>query len=399
MKTPLFLAALLCGCMMANFAHAAAKEPGFRFANGWTLSPNLSLGAFWESNARDTYKGKEESGGGWRVQPTLSLGHAGRKTRVNVNAFYTFERGFESKDALDSDSYGLSLGLTRELTQHLTLTTTFSYSNSENDEFYGWGWDSNNPDLGRIDKDESENFNAQASLGYQNQRWQWSVGLGWARTRHDDYDSESDTYNFSALLGRAIGPRTYWNFSFSTSWDDTEYGGSADDGYYLMTGISGQPGKRLSYSLMAGVGIYDYQGEHSSDTEFGPTYNASVAYKLNRTFALSLAMSSQYEPEYDGGADNYYLWSHHLTAALNAQWSDRWSSRLGLSWSFEDHMAASNNGGDSDYDRTYYHLAFNTSYKLGTHTSVYGTLSWNYDDVSNYNKDDFRIDVGLSYAF
>ncbi len=399
MKKPLFLAALLCGCMMASFAQAAAKAPGFKFANGWTLSPNLSLGAFWESNARDTYR-DEDAGGGWRLQPTLQLTHTGRRTRFNTSAFYTLERGFDSDDALDSDSYGISLSLTRELSAHYTLSGSISYSRSENDEFYGEGWDSKNPDLSRIDKDKTENYNAQAALGFQNQRWQWSLGLGWGRTRYlDDHDSETNTYNFSALLGRAIGPRTYWNFSLSTSWDDAEGGGSADNGYYLMTGVSGTASKKLTYSAMVGVGIYDFDGKSGGETEFGPTYNVSLAYKISRRFALSLAMSSQYEPEYSyGGADTHYLWSHHLTGAVNAKWTDKCSSRLNLSWAYEDHIAGGSSKA-SDYDRTYYQVAFNTTYRVGTHTSLYGTLSWNYDAYDNENKDDFRIDVGVSYAF
>ncbi len=398
MKKPLFLAALLCGCMMASFAHAAAKEPGFKFGEAWTLSPNLSIGAFWESNARDTY-GDEESGGGWRVQPTLTLSHAGRLSSVQINGFYTLERGFDSDDALDSDSYGVSLGLTRQLSKHYTITGSASYSRSENDEFYGAGWDPANPGLSRIDKDKTDSYNLNAGLGFQNSRWQWSISLGWHRSKYlDAWRSETDTYNLMALVGRAIGPRTYWNFSFSTSWDSTNETSGSDDGYYLMTGVSGSVTQKITYSVMAGVGIYDYKGAYGGETEFGPTYNASVAYKLNRTFALSLAMSSQYQPEYSGGADTYYIWSHHLNGAINAQWSDKWSSRMNLSWSYEDHIA-SENSGRGDYDRTYYNVAFNTSYKVGTHASIYGTLSWNYDAYDSRNKDDFRIDVGISYAF
>ncbi len=398
MKKPLFLAALLCGCMMASFAQAAAKEPGFKFANGWTLSPHLSLGAFWESNARDTY-GDEKSGGGWRVQPTLSLSQSGRLSTVSINAFYTLERGFDSDDALDSDSYGASLGLTRQISKHYTFTGTASYSRSENDEFYGAGWDLNNPGLSRIDKDRSDHYNLNAALGYQNTRWQWSLGLGWARTRYlDGYSHKSDSYNLNALVGRALGPRTYWNFSFSTTWNKSEYSSSsADNAYYFMTGLSGDISQKLKYSVMGGIGIYDYEGEHGGETEFGPTYSASLAYKLNRTFALSLALSSQYEPEYSGNVKSYYVWSHRLSGAVNAQWTDKCSSRLNLSWSYEDHIGSGS--GNSDYERVYYHMAFNTSYKVGTHASLYGTLSWRYDDYDSRSKDDLRFDVGVSYAF
>ncbi len=400
MKKPLIFAALLCGLMVTP-AFARHGAPGYNFGPNLKLAPVVSVGAFWESNARDT-RTNEKSGGGWTVRPTLSLTHRGRKTNLSASAFYTMERGFDSKDALDSDSYGLSMGVSRELSQHYTLTFSASYTRSEDDQFYSM-W---NNTLGRntdhVDKDKQENYNVSTALGFQNQKWQWSISAGWARTKYlEGYKHETDTYSFSAMAGRAITAHSYWNLSFSTSWDDSSYSGAKDEqGYYIMTGVSGAVTNKTTYNAMAGVAIYDFKGQHGSQTEVGPSYNVGAAYKFNRTFAFSLAMSSRYEPEYGGDILNYCVWSHHLTGAVNAQWTDKLSSRLNLSWVYEDHMAEKNYKG-GDFDRTYYQIAFNTHYNFTANAAVYGGVSWRTDDYSDESgsKDNLRFDLGLRYSF
>lgn len=399
MKQPLLFAAFLCGCLFALPAQAA-KEPGFKFGgsdNEWVLVPRVDTGLFWESNAHDTSH-NEKSGAGWRVQPALRLTHQGRRTKVAAGAFYTMERGFDSKDGEDRDSYGVNFSLLRELRQNLNLTVSGAYVRSEDDDFY---WADDVTRAPQIDTEKSEHYNFNAALGYQGSRWQWSVGAGWSRRRDLDDGSKhetSDTYTFSALAGRAIGPQKYWNVSLTASIDDPEYSGTSYS-YYLMTGLSGQASQRLSYSVMAGLGMYDYSG-YKSETDVAPAYNASVAYKLNRTFALSLALSSQYEPEYSGNTKAYYVWSHNLTAGVNAQWSDRLSSRLNLALLYEEHVAPEAAHG-RDFDRTYMKASFTTYWKFNAYTSLYGTLSWSDDLYSGRSgdKDNLRADIGLSFTF
>lgn len=398
MKRPIQFAAILCGCLIASVALAEGKsETGFAFGprNAWRLTPRVDVGAFWESNSRNTHK-NEKSAGGWRVQPSLSLNYkASERGGLSMNAFYTLERGFDSKDAQDSDSYGASLTFHREIAKNLTLTVTGAYSRTEDDEFYGEGWDPANPGLSRIDTDKSERYNANASLGYLGERWRWSVGVGWHRTHYLDRDTdETDSYNVSALIGRAIAAHHYWNFSFSTTFDDAS---KSSQSYYFMTGLSGSLSGRLSYSTLLGVGVYDYSGTQN-DTAVGPNYSASLAYKMNRTFALSLALSSQYKPEYNYSQDKYYVWSHNLTGALNAQWSERWSSRLNVAMVYEEHVG---NSGAKDYDRTYIQFSFNTAYKFNTYISAYAGVSWKTDMYSGDtgDTDDFRGDIGLSFVF
>ncbi len=400
MKKPLFFAALLCG-LIATPAIARLGQPGYNFGQDVRVTPTVSLGVFWDSNARDTAT-NEESGSGWTFRPTLSLVKQGRLTNLSISGFYTMERGFDSDDALDSDSYGLSLGLSRELTKHYTLTVSAAYSRSENDEFYQM-WNSTLGQLmDTVDKDKQESYSANVALGYQNAKWQWSVGTGWSRSKYlEGNKHHSDTYSLVAMAGRAISAQSYWNLSFSTSWDDSSAAGAGDDqGYYIMTGVSGAVTNRTTYNAMVGVGIYDFDGEYGSQTEVGPTYNVGMAYKANRTFAFSLAMSSRYEPEYGGNLQSYYIWSHHLTGAVNAQWTDKLSSRLNVSWVYEDHQAEDGySGGQGDYDRTYYQFAFNTRYSFTPNAAVYGGISWAIDDYGSNDEDSLRLDLGLTYTF
>lgn len=403
MKKPLALAALLCGCLMASAVQGGIfdvkKEgTGFQFAGGKAvLTPSVSIGAFWESNARDTSH-DEESGGGWRVQPTLSFGYDAKRTNLGINGFYTMERGFEDKDAQDSDSYGVNIGLRRELSQYWNLTLSTSYSRSENDEFYGDTWSPYG--LSRIDEDRRETYTANGALGYRTDKWQLSIGAGWSRSKElDGWKQTTDTYNFSVMGGRAISFKTYLNVSLSMSVDDPEYGNTSES-YYIMTGVSGDLSKRFSYSAMVGVGIYDYSGYYG-ETEFGPSYDISGAYKLSRKIALSLALSSRYEPEYNGDSKAYYVWSHNLTGAVNFQWTDSFSSRLNLAAFYEEHTAPDNWNGSQDYERTYLQIAFNTYWKVNDYASLYGGVSWKSDMYSGDrdDRDDLRGDIGLSFTF
>lgn len=398
MKKPLLFAAFLCGCLLALPAQAA-KEPGFCFggsANEWILTPRVDTGIFWESNAHDT-SDDEDSGAGWRVQPALNLTHQGRRTKFSAGAFYTMERGFDSDDAQDRDSYGVNFSFLRELRQNLNFTLSGSYVRSEDDDFY---WADDITRTPQIDTDKREHYNFNTALGYQGSRWQWTVGAGWSRTRDlDDGENDTtDTFTFNALAGRAIGEHRYWNLSLTASIDDPEYSGTSYS-YYLMTGISAQASARLSYNVLVGVGMYDYSGEES-DTDFAPAYNASLSYKINRTFALALSLSSQYEPEYNGSTDKTYVWSHNLTAAVNAQWTSRLSSRLNVAFLYEEHIY-SGHGYGRDYDRTYMKVSFNHYWKFNNYTSIYGGISWSGDQYSGArdDKDNLRADVGLSFTF
>lgn len=399
MKKPLALVAVLCGCLMASAVRGAdSKGPGFRFDGGkMVLTPAVSVGAFWESNTRNTAK-DEKSGAGWRVQPTLSFGYNAKRTNLNINGFYTMERGFDSKDAEDSDSYGVSLGLRQELGDRWNLTLSTSYSRSENDEFYGEAWSPIG--LSRIDENRQESYTANVALGYRSNKWQASMGAGWSRTKQlDGWKQTTDTYNVSLMGGRAIGPHTYWNLSLSMSVDDPEFGNTSES-YYLMTGVSGELSNRFSYSAMAGVGIYDYSGYYG-ETEVGPSYDISGAYKFSKRIAFSLALSSRYEPEYNGDAKAYYVWSHNLTGAVNFQWTDVLSSRFNVAFFYEEHTAPDNWAGARDYDRTYVQVAFNTYYKFNDYASLYGGVSWKTDMYSGDRDDvdNLRGDIGLSFTF
>ena len=405
MKKPLQLAAFLCGCLLATTAFAApGKEPGFKFGNGWTLLPQVSLGLFWESNARDTVN-DEESGGGWRVQPSFSLNYELNRTRLGINGFYTLERGFDDEDAQDTDSYGVSFALLRELGSRWNLSLSASYVHSEDDEFYGEGWDLNNPMAFRVETDESDNYTVNGALGYTSAKWQASIGFGWSRQDYDDdWNNTSDSYNVSLMGGRAIGQNTFWNLSVTGQWDDPTHGDTSL-AYYIMTGVNGDLSRKLSYSVMVGLGIYDFDGAdgYSSDTEYGPSYSASLSYKINKTFALSLSLNSRYEAEYAGYADCYYVWSHNLSAGLNAQWTDKFSSSLRLAAFYEDHISSDARGG-SDNDRTYYQVVLGSSYRFNRYMSLNGSISWkndqyDYGQSGDDSSDDFRADIGLTFTF
>lgn len=400
MKKPLLIAVLAMTGLLASVAHAELdlrpKGQGFSFGQNKRLhlSPVLNVGAFWESNARNT-SNNEKSGGGWRVQPSLTLSYAGKENgkdlgNFSLSGFYSMERGFDSKNAQDSDSYGFNATMHRNLGRRLTLSGSVSYSRSEDDQFYGEMWNGNY--LSRVDTTRSENYNANISLGYRSDRYQGSVGLGWSRSRQlDGWKNQSDSYNLNMMVGKAVAAHHYANVSFSTSWDDADDNSQA---YYLMVGMNGSLSERWSYSAMAGLGIYDYSG-YQDDTKVGPSYTVSAAYKFNRTFAGSLAMSAQFEPEYDWDQRSYYIWSNDLTAALNAQWNERWSSRLNVAWSYEDHLG---NSGEADYDRTYIQTSFSTSVRVNSFMSLYGSVSWKTDMYSDRNDtDDYRADVGLTF--
>lgn len=412
MKKPILFAAFLCGCLFSSALLAASAEPGQGFVFGprdaWRLSPQVSIGAFWENNARNTTNNKK-AGGGWHVQPSLSLTYSGSEHGgFSMNGFYSMERGFESKNAQDTDSYGINLSLNRQLSRNMTLTMSGAYSRSENDSFYGEGWDLSNPGLSLIDTYKSEHYNFNTALGYSGERWRWSVGLGWNRTKNlTGNKNESDTYNASVMVGRAIAAHHYWNFSLSTSWDDAT---QSSQSYYAMTGFSGSISNRLTYSTLLGVSFYDYSGKdyvegrgNDSDRPVTPSYSASLAYKMSRTFALSLALSSQYKPEYVYSQDWYYVWAHTLTGAVNAQWSEKWSSRLNVAFVYEQHVDVVDDGYD-DFDRTYLQFSFNTSYRVNSYMSVYAGASWKTDQMSENHGDDtrandLRADVGLSFVF
>ena len=405
MKKPLQLAAFLCGCLLATTAFAApGKEPGFKFGNGWTLLPQVSLGLFWESNARDTVN-DEESGGGWRVQPSFSLNYELNRTRLGINGFYTLERGFDDEDAQDTDSYGVSFALLRELGSRWNLSLSASYVHSEDDEFYGEGWDLNNPMAFRVETDESDNYTVNGALGYTSAKWQASIGFGWSRQDYDDdWNNTSDSYNVSLMGGRAIGQNTFWNLSVTGQWDDPTYGDTSL-AYYIMTGVSGDLSRKLSYSVMVGLGIYDFDGAdgYSSDTEYGPSYSASLSYQLSKTLPLSLSLNSRYVAVDAGYADCYYVWSHNLSAGLNAQWTDKFSSSLRLAAFYEDHISSDARGG-SDNDRTYYQVVLGSSYRFNRYMSLNGSISWkndqyDYGQSGDDSSDDFRADIGLTFTF
>ena len=257
----------------------------------------------------------------------------------------------------------------------------------------------------RVETEESDSYTVNGALGYTAEKWQGSIGFGWSRTDYDDdWNNTTDTYNVSGLVGLAIGPHTFLNVSVSGQWDDPSYGDSSI-AYYIMTGVNGDLSRKLSYSVMAGLGVYDFDGAdgYSSETEYGPTYNASLSYKINKTFALSVSLNSRYEPEYDGMAECYYVWSHNLSAGLNAQWTDKFSSTLRVAAFYEDHISSDARGG-SDNDRTYYQGVLGSSYQFNRYVSLNGSISWkndqyDYGQSGDDSSDDFRADIGLTFRF
>lgn len=402
MKKSLLLASFLCAVCAAGTAMAeqTRHQPGFKIAgtteNPWILTPSVSFGVFWETNAHDSYD-DEESGAGYRIQPKISLTNTGLKSTFGLNAFYTLERGFDSKDGEDSDSYGLAVNFQRKLTKHQTLTLAGSYIRMEDDDFYEDGNGN-----AHVDPDKTEHYNANASWGWKNDRWQFSIGGGWSRTHYlsDSYRSSysNDSYHLLALAGRAYAQNHYWNLSVSTTIDDPEDGDTSQS-YYIMTGSSGNVSKNLSYSAMVGVSIYDYSGKYDDDTDVGPSYSGSLSYRISRIFSCSLTASSQYKAD-NADASAYYTWSHQLVGSLNAQWWSELSSRLNVAGIIDQHNATGASYA-RDYDRRYARISFTTSYQLNQYASIYGGISYKWEDYSgtyDSDKDNFRVDLGMTFT-
>lgn len=405
MKKPLQLAALLCGCLVTTsvFAQNIDKGPGFRY-KGWDIGASVSVGAFWESNAHNSTT-DDESGAGWRVQPSLTLSRQlGDRSSFGTSLFYTMERGFDDEDAQDSDSYGIALNYSRTLNPRWRLSISGSYSHSENDEFYGAGWDPNNPMLSRVDSDETDNYNVNVGLAYTGfRKWNLSIGAGWSRSDYEDsWGSTNDSYNASVTAGYRWSERTSWNFSLSASTDDPD-GGETSHSYSLMTGLSHTISNRLSLTAMVGASFQDYQG-YNDDTSVDPSYSLSLSYRASERIALALSLNSTYESEYYNdaryNARSTYVWSHNLTGSMTVKWSDKVYSSLSISGFYEEHVATV--GGLSDRNRTYIQVAFNTSYRFNNYVSMYGSVSWKNDqydyDNGDDTADDIRLDVGLTFT-
>ena len=404
MKKPLQLVALLCGCLVTTsvFAQNIDKGPGFRY-KGWDIGASVSVGAFWESNAHNSTT-DDESGAGWRVQPSLTLSRQlGDRSSFGTSLFYTMERGFDDEDAQDSDSYGIALNYSRTLNPRWRLSISGSYSHSENDEFYGAGWDPNNPMLSRVDSDETDNYNVNVGLAYTGfRKWNLSIGAGWSRSDYEDsWGSTNDSYNASVTAGYRWSERTSWNFSLSASTDDPD-GGETSHSYSLMTGLSHTISNRLSLTAMVGASFQDYQG-YNDDTSVDPSYSLSLSYRASERIALALSLNSTYESEYYNdaryNARSTYVWSHNLTGSMTVKWSDKVYSSLSISGFYEEHVATV--GGLSDRNRTYIQVAFNTSYRFNNYVSMYGSVSWKndqYDGNGDDSADDIRLDVGLTFT-
>lgn len=405
MKKPLQLAALLCGCLVTTsvFAQNIDKGPGFRY-KGWDIGASVSVGAFWESNAHNSTT-DDESGAGWRVQPSLTLSRQlGDRSSFGTSLFYTMERGFDDEDAQDSDSYGIALNYSRTLNPRWRLSISGSYSHSENDEFYGAGWDPNNPMLSRVDSDETDNYNVNVGLAYTGfRKWNLSIGAGWSRSDYEDsWGSTNDSYNASVSAGYRWSERTSWNFSLSASTDDPD-GGETSHSYSLMTGLSHTISNRLSLTAMVGASFQDYQG-YNDDTSVDPSYSLSLSYRASERIALALSLNSTYESEYYNdaryNARSTYVWSHNLTGSMTVKWSDKVYSSLSISGFYEEHVATV--GGLSDRNRTYIQVACNTSYRFNNYVSMYGSVSWKNDqydyDNGDDTADDIRLDVGLTFT-
>ena len=405
MKKPLQLVALLCGCLVTTsvFAQNIDKGPGFRY-KGWDIGASVSVGAFWESNAHNSTT-DDESGAGWRVQPSLTLSRQlGDRSSFGTSLFYTMERGFDDEDAQDSDSYGIALNYSRTLNPRWRLSISGSYSHSENDEFYGAGWDPNNPMLSRVDSDETDNYNVNVGLAYTGfRKWNLSIGAGWSRSDYEDsWGSTNDSYNASVTAGYRWSERTSWNFSLSASTDDPD-GGETSHSYSLMTGLSHTISNRLSLTAMVGASFQDYQG-YNDDTSVDPSYSLSLSYRASERIALALSLNSTYESEYYNdaryNARSTYVWSHNLTGSMTVKWSDKVYSSLSISGFYEEHVATV--GGLSDRNRTYIQVACNTSYRFNNYVSMYGSVSWKNDqydyDNGDDTADDIRLDVGLTFT-
>lgn len=403
----LTLGLTVCGLFAANTARAA--QPGFRFGRDLTMNPVVNAGIFWESNARNTTS-DEESGVGWRVQPAVSFGFAANRTTIGLNVFYTLERGFDSDDGQDSDSFGESLTINHQLSRKWTLSVSQFYRHSEDDQFI--------PGFGTlyaptIDTNESDNYGLTVGVGYHpNDRWNFSGTVGWNMSDYKGYnDGDSQSLSASVMVGRSVfGGRANWNTSFSMVVDDPDYGDTSTS-YTLMTGYGAPLSAKLSWNAMVGVGIYDYSG-YNDDLTVGPSYSVSGAWRVTRRLALSLALSSNYQPEYGSRYEqkSYYIWNHSLTAGANYQWDDRNNTRLDVAFRYEMHVNDGNysdegvagTAGCDDYERTYVNVRLSHYYNVTESLSVYGSVSYNKDMYSgddDDDSDDFRADIGLSYRF
>ncbi|MDO4527627.1 MAG: outer membrane beta-barrel protein [bacterium] len=401
MKKPLIYAAVLCGCFMsAPLLAASDYQPGFRIGN-FKVDPVVSAGIAWESNIGNTSR-NEESGFLWRVQAAASLAPAvleDRRTFLTANVFYNMERGFDSKDGADSDSYGISAVFRRELAKQWNLTINGGYTRSEDDNFwYGSNDAFGNPTTPDIYTDKSENYNFNAAVGYRGPKWTFGFGAGWHRSRHlDGNKTSNDSYTASVRAGHvlpAISPSCYLTTSLSAIYDDPDRGDTSVS-YTLLAGLSGDFSDKTSYSAMVGISFYDYSGL-VDDTSVNPAYNFSIARKISRRVSLALTASSRYEAEDSGQANLYYVWSHHLTAALNLTIDDKTDARLSASGIYEDHVGSQ---GHADYDRTYVQLQ--ASLHRQFYRALYGfvSVSWRRDDNNSVEKDDYRAEVGLSWRF
>lgn len=397
MKYPLMFAALLCGCLFSTAAFAKAEyQPGFDFCSGKVrVTPTVNFSLFWESNIGNS-AAHEESGFGWRIQPAVGFSYNAKRTTFGSNAFYTLERMFDSDKGGDSDSYGITFSLLHKITERLRLTSNASYTRSENDNFY---W-TNSPDQpGQVDKDETENYNFNVALGLNAKRWHGSVGAGWRRTEYLDKNGQtSDAMTVSVMAGRAIGAHTYWDFSLATTIDRPSDG---DDSvaYILMTGVSGEVSERTSYSALAGASIYQYNGIED-ETAIGPSYNISGSYRLTRKATLSLMASSRYESEYAGGgaSKHSYLFAHTLTAAMNYQWTDIFSTRLDVRYNLEQQETVA--GYAARGDRTYWQANFSAYYQFNPFASLFGNISYSMDEYdAGSERDNTRCSLGLSVRF
>ncbi len=389
MKKPFIFAFLMCGCFAATNAYA--YKPGFSLGE-LKIAPVVNASLAWESNANNSYN-NEESALMWRLQPAFSASYSARRTLFTLNGFYTLERGFSGEGG-DTDSYGLSGALMRDIGRDGRFTVNFAYTHSEDDQFYFGGVDADGNVLpSSIDKDKRENYNFSVAYGSRGPRWMYSIGGGWYRTRQlETSGTTNDSYNLTAQGGIATSATNYLSASFSVNADKPERG-STSISYTLMAGVSGDFSERTSYVAMAGVSYYDYSGL-IDDTSFSPAYNVSLARKLTRRIAVALALSSRYEAEDSGWANLYYVWSHHLTASMNYTVDTLTSLRLDLSAAYEDHTGTIEAA--QDYDRIYYNVRGSVYRKLSEVMTGYASISWRRDDNDSNEKDDIRLEAGFS---
>jgi hypothetical protein len=403
MKKPLLFAALLCGCTITAPLMAATEyQPGFRLGN-FKIDPVINTGIAWDSNVGDSYR-NQDSGFLWRLQAAASIGPAvveDRRTLFTANVFYNMERGFDSDDASDSDSYGISAFFRRELSKQWNLTANGAYTRSENDNFWYGGKDVNgNYTAPEIYADKSENYNLNAALGYRGPKWTVAFGTGWRRTKNlDSHKSTNDSYTASVRVGHVlpvISPNCYLTGSLSMNYDDPEAGDTSVS-YSLLGGLSGNFSDKTTYNAMVGLSYYDYSGL-VDDTSVNPAYNLSIARKLSRRFSVAATATSSYEAEDSGQANLYYVWSHHLTGALNFVIDDRTDARFSISGIYEDHTGTATK---PDYARTYFQAEVSLHRQI--YRAVYGfaSLSYRVDESDNVDgkKDDIRFEIGFSWRF